>query len=319
MREGIMDEAQRTEKKRLLDDAIKRERTAALIVNTHSRKGRRYFFAATDELARRGISVISSYPVRYPERLPEIVQEAMEKGHKLIIVGGGDGTISSVVDYFAYRDVVFGILPLGTVNSFARTLGIPLDLKGAVGVIAGGKVVDVDLGKIGQDYFSNIIAVGFAAAIARSIPHGLKKYTGVLAYGLMGIKVLLSHRSFECTLDMDGYTVCVNTHQVVIANGGHFGITPLAPDISADDRELMVFVMNTKSRWRMLKLWAAFLLRKPGAFAEAEFYRTGEVWLKATPAQYVEVDGEITAQTPVHVSLAPQALKIMAPLSFNDR
>jgi predicted polyphosphate/ATP-dependent NAD kinase len=64
------------------------------------------------------------------------------RGHRLVIVGGGDGTISSVVDLFAYRNVVFGLLPLGTANSFAKTLSIPLDVEGAVEVIVNGKLAD---------------------------------------------------------------------------------------------------------------------------------------------------------------------------------
>ena len=67
------------ETKHLLEKSIKRESTAVLVVNTHSRRGQRLFFAAADELAKKGISVTASYPIRYPERLPEIVQEAVKQ------------------------------------------------------------------------------------------------------------------------------------------------------------------------------------------------------------------------------------------------
>lgn len=309
----------RFENKHLLEKSIKRERSAVLIVNTHSRRGERLFYAALDELAEKGISVVNSYPIRLPERLPEVVQEAVKHKHKLIIVGGGDGTISSVVSSFAYQDAVLGILPLGTVNSFARTLGIPLDLKGAVEVIAHGKVVDVDLGKVGHSYFSNVIAIGFAAKIARNISRRLKRYTGILAYGLTGARILFSHQPFECTLTMNEETFKFSTHQVVITNGGHFGITPIAPGASADDRKLDVFVMDTPNRWHMSRLWVAFLLQKSTAFSQARFFKTKEVLLEATPPQYVEVDGEIMMQTPARISLAPDALKVMAPVDFADR
>jgi diacylglycerol kinase (ATP) len=304
--------------KQLLENTIRKERKAVLVVNTLSRNGQRSFRSATDELAKQGITVTLSYSIQYPERLPEVIQETVKQGHKLIIVGGGDGTISSVIDYFACQDVVLGLLPLGTANSFARTLGIPTDLKGAVDVIANGKLVDVDLGKVGSDYFSNVITVGFAATIARNIPHRLKRYLGVMAYGLMGIKVFFSHKPFECSLIIKEGTFKFNTHQVVIANGGHFGITPLAPDASADDRELIVYVMDSPSRWDMMKLWIAFFLQKPAAFSQARFFKTREITLKTIPPQFVEVDGEITTQTPIRISLVPQALKVMAPRDFMD-
>lgn len=294
------------------------KRSAALIVNTHSRRGQQFFFAAKDELTKQGVSVVASYPVRYPERLPEVVQDAIKHKHKLIVVGGGDGTISSAVNYFACRSVVLGILPFGTVNSFARTLGIPLDLKGAVEVIVNGKVVDVDLGKVEHDYFSNIVAIGLSAKIARNISRRLKKYTGVLSYGLMGIWIMFFHRPFECTLTMSSEVFKFNTHQVVIANGRHFGITPLDQNATADDRELMVFVMDTPNRWHTLKLWIAFLLRKATIFSRARFFRVKEVKLEASPPQCVEVDGEITTKTPVNISLVPEALRVMVPSHFED-
>lgn len=289
------------------------ERSAILIVNTRSRRGQKLFIAAVEELTKQGVSVVASYPVRCPERLPEVVQEAIKRKPNLIIVGGGDGTISSVVKFITYHNVVLGILPLGTVNSFARTLDIPLDLKEAVGVIASGRVVDVDLGKVGDNYFSNIVTLGVAAKVAGSITRRLKIYTGALAYGLIGMIVLFSHRSFDCTLTMNNKVFKFNTHQVVIANGRYFGITPIVQNATADDREIIVFVMDTSSRWQTLKLWIAFLLQKASAFSQFRFFRTREVILEATPPQYVEVDGEIITKTPVRVALVPGAMKVLVP------
>ncbi|OPX88143.1 MAG: putative lipid kinase BmrU [Pelotomaculum sp. PtaB.Bin013] len=298
--------------------AYNRERSAVLIVNTHSRRGQQFFLSAKDELTKQGISVVASYQVRYPERLPEVVQNVVKRKHKLIIVGGGDGTISSVVDYFACQDVVLGILPFGTVNSFARTLGIPLDLRGAVEVIVNGKVIDVDLGKVDHDYFSNIVAIGLSAKISRYISRRLKKYTGVLSYGLMGIWIMFYHRPFECTLTMNNEVFKFNTHQVVVANGRYFGVTPLAQSATADDQELIVFVMDTPNRWHTLKLWIAFLLGKATIFSQARFFNVKEVKLEASPPQCVEVDGEITTKTPVNITLVPEALKVMVPGNLVD-
>ena len=113
--------------------------------------------------------------IRNAKRLHEIVQEEIAKGRKFIILGGGDGTISSVVDHFAYTSVVFDVLPLGTANSFARTLGVPLDLTGAIDVLVNGKVANIDLGKINEDYFANGSSIGMPAIVGRATPHGLKK------------------------------------------------------------------------------------------------------------------------------------------------
>src|SRR5215470_7377585 len=100
--------------KRELQKLVTEEKSAVLVANTHSRRGERLFFRAVDELSNRGINIIASYPVRQPDRLPQVVKEAIRRKVSLVIVGGGDGTLSSVVDAFAYQDVVLGILPMGT-------------------------------------------------------------------------------------------------------------------------------------------------------------------------------------------------------------
>src|ERR1043165_4737608 len=164
--------------KRELQKIITQEKSAVLVVNTHSRRGERLFFRAVDELTRRGINIVASYLVHQPDRLPQIVKEAIRRKGSLVIVGGGDGTISSIVDAFAYQDVILGILPLGTGNSFARTMGIPLTVEGAVDVIVNGKVADIDLGKVDNDYFANIASLGFSADVAHSSSNRLKKFLG---------------------------------------------------------------------------------------------------------------------------------------------
>jgi diacylglycerol kinase family enzyme len=97
------------QRKQAIEAAIQTERRAVLVMNTRSRSGRRLFHAARRLLVARGIALEASYAVRNPARVPEIVRAAVERGQRLVIVGGGDGTISSVVGCFACRDAVLGI------------------------------------------------------------------------------------------------------------------------------------------------------------------------------------------------------------------
>ena len=302
-----------------LQKIIAQEKSAVLVVNTHSRRGERSFFRAVDELTKRGINITASYPVRQPDRLPQVVKEAMRRKGSLVIVGGGDGTISSIVDIFAYQDVVLGILPLGTGNSFARTLGIPLTIEGAADVIAGGKVADIDLGRIDDDYFANIASLGFSAKVAQATSRELKQVLGPLAYLFAAIREFFRHRSFSCTLQIDGLRYKLKTHQVIIANGSFMGKTFLTPTINPDDRSLIVFTMDMLNRWQMLGLWTAFFLGKYTVFSEAKYFQTREARIEADPSQSINVDGEATpAKTPVTVSVAPEALKVMVPGLFDD-
>ena len=165
----------------------------------------------------------AAYPVRHAERLPEIVREEIAKGRKFIIIGGGDGTISSVVDHFAYTSVVFGVLPLGTANSFARTLGIPLDLTGAIDVLVNGKVADVDLGKINDDYFANGSSIGMPAIVGRATPHSLKKWLGRGAYVLVAASKFIRYVPFRCIVTINGQQTSFEALDVLIASGGYQG------------------------------------------------------------------------------------------------
>jgi diacylglycerol kinase family enzyme len=132
-------------------DAIERDlresRRAVLVVNTRSRRGAAIYSEAKTRLVQAGFVLDCAYPVPDPERLPGIVRE-IAKRRRFIIVGGGDGTISSVAPHCCYAGVALGLLPLGTANGFARALGIPLDLEGAIDVLVNGKLADVDLGRI---------------------------------------------------------------------------------------------------------------------------------------------------------------------------
>jgi YegS/Rv2252/BmrU family lipid kinase len=313
-------ERQRSRLKAELAEAIRRERRAVLIVNTRSRRGARAYGEAKRLLRESGLTLDATYPVRDPSRLREVVAQAVAQGHRFIVVGGGDGTISSAVDAFAYKDVVFGLLPLGTANSFARTLSIPLDLAGAVGVLAGGKVVDIDLGRINDDYFANAASIGLPAAIARGMPHRLKKVLGRAGYLLVAAARLATFKGFRCTIEVEGEGTKVfeSALELRIANGPYKGGILVAEEASVESRELVVHVVKGASRATIAKVWAKFAAGiRPGP-SDLESFSAKTLVVDTEPRQYVSVDGEAVAQTPIRVSVGREALRIMVPQERDD-
>ena len=153
-------------------------RHAALVVNTRSRTGERAFFRALDVLQELHVPLGVTYAIRDPARLAETVREVLDDGYRLLILGGGDGTVSSVVDFLVDSDAVLGLLPLGTANDFARTLDIPEDIEAACRTIARGKVVDIDLGLAGDNFYVNVASVGLGVEATRALSPWLKKSTG---------------------------------------------------------------------------------------------------------------------------------------------
>lgn len=157
---------------------------AALVVNTRSRSGETAFDVAAKLLPKLGVPLAVMHALAEPRRLPEVVGGALRAGCDLIVVGGGDGSISCVVDLLAHHDAALGVLPVGTANNFARTLGIPFEIEQACETVASGALVDVDvdLGLVGSDYYVNVASVGLSAAVARGLASGLKRRLGALAY-----------------------------------------------------------------------------------------------------------------------------------------
>ena len=304
--------------KQELGAVIRESRQAALIVNTHSRNGERLYNLAFRLLREQGIEVVSSHPVSNPKLIRQITRSVLDQGHTLIIVGGGDGTFNTLIDLFVHRDVVLGILPLGTANNFARSMEIPMNLSGAVDVITGGKVVDVDLGMINGQYFINIASIGFSRDVIRATPRLLKRYLGIFSYLLYETKYLISQELFRCRITIGDKTEEMRTRQMIIANGSFYGTRKITPDAHIDNRTLIIFAMDSMSRWQGLKFWVGYIMGRHLSFPESRLFSAEMAHIETEPEKYAIMGGEKTSMTPLLVSIDPAAVRIMAPVSFLD-
>ncbi len=293
---------------------------AALIVNTRSRSGERTFFEALDRLQEMGVSLGATYAIRDPARLSETVIDVLGdgSGYGMLILGGGDGSVSSVVDFLAHHDVVLGLLPLGTANDFARTLGIPADVQGACDAIANGKVVDVDLGLAGGNYYVNVASAGLSVGVTQALSPWMKRRVGALAYPMAAVKAFLKHEPFSARLTFpEGDHEPVEHDrllQVAVGNGRFYGGgMVVAPGSGIDDRSLDVYAIEL-GRHRDMFGVARYL--KSGDFIRSEGvsqYRTPSVRLETEPSMPVNIDGEVVTATPQDFSIAQNALKVLVP------
>jgi diacylglycerol kinase (ATP) len=293
---------------------------AALIVNTRSRSGEQTFFEALDRLEELGVSLGATYAIRDPVRLPETVREVLHESseYRLLILGGGDGSVSSVVDFLAHHHIVLGLLPLGTANDFARTLGIPADVEKACETIAGGKIVDVDLGLAGDNYYVNVASAGLGVGVTQALSPRLKRRIGALAYPTAAIRAFLGHEPFSARLTFpDGDHEPVEYErllQVAVGNGRFYGGgMVVAPQSGIDDRSLDIYAIEM-GRHRDLFGVARYL--KSGDFIRSEsvgHFRTERVRLETEPELPVNIDGEVVTRTPQDFSMAHNALRVLVP------
>lgn len=313
-------DAARARSKSDLAERIRREKRAALVVNTKSRRGQATYRDAKRLLEERGITLGAAYPVRDPSRFPEIVAQCVAEDYPLVILGGGDGSISASMDSFADKPVALGLLPLGTANSFARTLGIPLDLAGAVDVAIDGRLVDVDLGCINGHCFANAAAIGLQPAIARAVPHGLKKVAGRIGYLLVAAGMLGKQKPFRCTVDFhDGRReIFPEALEVRIANGAYKGGMLVAREADVESGDLVVHVVKGRSLLRLAKVWAQVVAGIPPSLDHLVAMRGTRFTVTTDPPHYVSIDGEAVTMTPIEVDVVQQALCIVAPQDRND-
>ncbi|MDQ3762099.1 MAG: YegS/Rv2252/BmrU family lipid kinase [Actinomycetota bacterium] len=300
-----------------LQAAIRRHRRTVLVVNIRSRRGRRLYPAVRSQLVAAGVELLGSFPVDRPGQLAASLQAATDLQPDLVIVGGGDGSISQAARHLAYRDIALGLLPLGTTNNFARSLAIPLTLSDAIAVLTTGKVADVDLGHVGGLVFANLVSIGMSAQIARHVPAPLKRLIGRAAYPVTALACLPWHRPFHARVLIDGQVTEFDTHQLNIANGSFHAGRPITADATVDDRLLLVYPLGGHRRSQLISATIRHAIAgRYRTLAKEPFIPADEVWLDSTPSLPLDVDGEIHGHTPARITLAAAALRVMVDQDF---
>lgn len=295
-------------------DRIRRLREVVLLVNVRSRRGASLHADVRRMFEQRGFTVLKEHLVSDPAtQLPSLLAQVSASRPTLVVVGGGDGTVATVVDHLAHTDIVLGYLPLGTTNNFGRSLGLPMRPEAAVDVVTSGKVADVDLGLVNGDYFANLVSIGISATVAGRTPHQLKRYLGRLAYAGTGARALIPHRPFLAEVTSGATTWRIRTHQLNIANGRMHAGTAIARDASLADRLLVVYALGGGSRLSTIGA-AVHQTLTPWQPVERKGYLAGTEFRVSTQVPMpVDVDGEITTTTPIQVHVTGEALRVMVP------
>lgn len=270
------------------------------------------------------MGLLATLPVGVTGDLASTLRKALLLEPDLLVVAGGDGTVGTAAGLLAHRDTALGVIPLGTMNNFARSLGVPLDLPAAVRTIAAGKVADVDLGRVdhagGAEVFATLTSVGVSVEVARRTPHQLKRLIGPAAYAATALAVLPAHAPFQATVRAgDGRSQSFFTHQLNVANGRFHAGRVIAADASIDDHQLVVYRLGRRGRAGLSVATLAHVVRGASRhLAGTAFLATSQVHLVTDPVLAVEVDGEVRARTPITVSTEAEALRVMVPPGFAD-
>ena len=229
---------------------------------------------------------------------------------------GGDGTVNEVVNGLAgqVHRPRLGIVPLGTVNDFARALDIPLDPFKAIDIFGTPSVHAVDIGKINKDYFANVLAVGEVAEATFQVSIEQKTKLGSLAYFLEGIKAFLRKEPLQLTVQHDEGLWKGEAFLLIAAlTNSVGGFESLAPDAAVNDGKFHVFIVKdlsiTKTALMLPKLISGDLKES----SEVDYFRTRTLSVSAEGEHAVNIDGEEGKTLPFEALVLPAHLHVYVP------
>ncbi len=255
-----------------------------------------------------------------PGSAARFARTALRKGCVLIIAAGGDGTLNEVVNGIGENlgDARVGLIPLGTGNDFARTIGVPDDLEAAIDLILTGDTRAVDLVRVTSDevrYFVNVSAGGFSGLVDEKLTPEMKKTWGPLAY-LRGAAAALSElRAYRTTLAFDNTeSLTLDLYNVVVANGRYVGGgTWIAPEASIDDGLLDIVLVHERSAAELALLAAQVAMGTHLTSDSIVFRRAANLTVNSKPGMWFNVDGELVGNEPARFEILPRALRFIAP------
>jgi len=249
-------------------------------------------------------------------------RRAVDEQCGVLVAGGGDGTIGCVASVVAGTQTTLGVLPLGTLNHFAKDLGIPLKLDDAVGVIAAGRVRIVDVGEVNGRIFINNSSIGLYPTIVvereQQQQLGKRKWS---AFARALFTVLGRYPLIRVSINADGIPKVRKTPLVFVGNNSYeiHGLK-LGTRRRLDAGRLSVYLTRDVGRWTLFGFALRALVGRLREHKDFEEVETSEVSIRTVQRRMrVAADGEVTyLDTPLEYRIRPHALKVLAPSAAEE-
>jgi len=271
-----------------------------------------------------------------PDESPRLIaQRAIEAGYAMVIVGGGDGTVSEVAKGLLHAPIPLGILPIGTYNNIARSLDLPTNITQACQVLARGQIKSIDVGQANDaHYFFEAAGVGLDAII---FPLGEEIKGGRWGRMLQAFRLAMSYQPQPLKIELDCPIAEARTRPplrrqflqrriatprefqiqallVVIANGPYYGTGfTVAPDAVMDDGLLTMTIYRKFSKWELVRHFWSISRGQHHYNPKIETYEAAVVRLTSKAKLPVHIDGHAIGEVPVTFKVVKQALKVIVP------
>ena len=254
------------------------------------------------------------------EDVTQLVKEMLEKGVDIVIAAGGDGTVSNVVAGMLHSEVPMAILPAGTGNNLARDLGIPLDLTGAMELLAQDHQIHVmDAMRVNKEnvYLLNV-SIGVSSLTMRTTRRSEKRRFGMLAYLYRAVGSLKNTPLHRFQVQVDDRTVRFSASELMIANSRFMGFQPNIEGLKVDpnDGRMDVFIVQADSLGDYINVFSKFIVKQKdeedATLHHLEAHK--RIVIESEFPLPVQADGEEIGNTPVEIELIPDAIRIIAPI-----
>ncbi|MCP5523969.1 MAG: diacylglycerol kinase family lipid kinase [Verrucomicrobiales bacterium] len=258
---------------------------------------------------------------------PALAVEAAREGCEVVVAAGGDGTVSEVISGLAAEPgllerVALGVVPLGTINVFARELGLPArDIRAAWSVIRDGGDLCVDVpeveftaadGKVRRQAFAQLAGAGLDSRAVSLVSWPLKQKVGALAYAVAGMRALAGRQPLVQVAVGDR---TMAGPLVLIGNGRLYGgSVAMQPGASLTDGRLHVRVFRSVGPALLLRFGLAFLLRRPLTPGDDLVLDAGEFSLRSEGPMPLQLDGDHVGFLPAQFRIRPGALRVRVPV-----
>jgi YegS/Rv2252/BmrU family lipid kinase len=258
-----------------------------------------------------------------PGHLIELARSAVDRGARLVVAAGGDGTLNEVVNGVAERDVDLATIPLGTGMDFGRAYGIPTRFDDAVSVARDGAPRTIDAGRVryrtwaGEEavrWFANVGTVGMSGAVAQRANGMSKALGGRVTFFYALTRVFLTWQNTEVVVTLDDAERRGRMHDVIVANGPwHGGGMKLAPDAKPDDGLFDVVLIGDVAKVDFLTTAPKLYTGRHVDHPKVEVLRSAHATVDAPERLPIEVEGEQIGTTPAAFEIVPGALRVRVP------
>lgn len=248
-----------------------------------------------------------------PEHAIKISEEGLAD-YQIIVAVGGDGTVNEVAKGIINKGRgVLGIIPGGTGNDMARSLGISMDPKKAIEEILIGNRKMIDVGRINSSNFLNIASVGFDAEVVDNNRKIRKKIKGSISYAISVVYTIFQFKSKPVSIEIDGEKRDENILLLAVGNGKYYGGgIKILPHAELDDGYLHICLVADISKLKLLLLFpSVFKGNHLKHKKHVRTYRARSVLIRSEKDLPLNIDGDVTHVKDVDISLDDEKIELI--------